>query len=142
VPFFQDSLLILRTVRAACALLLCCFLPPVLAAFPGALSPATAGSACFLPPRPCSHLGLHCPLLSLCVVLCVVCCLFGHFLFFGVFLSGVLVRSSCCVVVFVCCAWCQLTEVTKIAEGRRPNITHTHRDFLPPSRICGRLVCP
>ena len=108
---------------------LCCFLPSVLAAFPGALSLLLLlASACFLPPRPCSHLGLHCPLLSLCVVLCVVCCPFCIFCGFLVcFCPVLLVRSSRCVVVFVCCAWCQLTEVTK--DCRRPpaqHHTHTH----------------
>ena len=62
------------TVRAACAHLLglCCFLPPVLAAFPGALCLLLLlAFACCLPPRPCSHLGFHCPHLS-CVCFCVL----------------------------------------------------------------------
>ena len=67
------------TVRAACALLLglCCFLPPVLAAFPGAFSLLLLlASACCLPPRPCSLFGFLCPLRCLCVFLGVVCCPF------------------------------------------------------------------
>ena len=128
------------TVRAACALLLglCCFLPSVLAAFPAALSLLLLlASACFLPPRPCSHLGLRCPHLSLCVVLCVVCCPFLAFFcgFLVCFCLVFLVRSSCCVVVFVCCAWCQLTDVTKDCRGPPAPTSHTHtrhRDFLPP----------
>ena len=56
--------------RAACALLLglCCFLPPVLAAFPGALFVLLLlASACCLPPRPCSFFGFLCPLHCRCV---------------------------------------------------------------------------
>ena len=65
--------------RAACVLLLglCCFLPPVLAAFLGALFVLLLlASACCLPPRPCSFFGFLCPLRCLCVFWCVVCCPF------------------------------------------------------------------
>ena len=105
--------------RAACALLLglCCFLPPVLAAFPGALSVLLLlASACCLPPRPCSFFGFLCPLRCRCVFWCVVCCPFVlasccgcWFCFCLVFL----VCSSRFVVGFVGCASCQLTKVTK-----------------------------
>ena len=138
------------TVRAACAHLLglCCFLPPVLAAFPGALSLLLLlASACCLPPRPCSHFGFHCPLRCLCVFLCVVCCPFLAFcVLFGLFLCGVfgpLFRLCCC---FLCCAWCQLTEVTKDCRGAPAPTSHTHTPATVtsslPSRICWRLVCP
>ena len=36
---------------------------------PGRSLPSTAAGLLLLPPRPCSHLGFYCPLLSLCVVL-------------------------------------------------------------------------
>ena len=78
--------------RAACALLLglCCFLPPVLAAFPGALFVLLLlASACCLPPRPCSFVGFLCPLRCLCVFWFVVCCPF--------------VLAFCCVCWFCFC---------------------------------------
>ena len=139
------------TVRAACALLLglCCFLPSVLAAFPGALSLLLLlASACFLPPRPCSHLGFHRPHLSLCVVLCVVCYPFLAFFlwFFGLFFVWCFWSALPVVLLFLCAVpGVSLLRWLRIAEGRRPQ-HHTHTPATVtsslPSRICWRLVCP
>ena len=109
------------TGRATCAHLLglCYFLPSVLAGFPGALSfLLLLASACFLPSRPCSHLGFHCPHLSLCVVLCVDCCPFLAFCFFAF--------GPLCLV--------SATEVTKIAEGCLPH-HHTHTATVTSSPL-------
>ena len=79
--------------RAACALLLglCCFLPPVLAAFPGALFVLLLlASACCLPPRPCSFFAR-----------------FAAFVCFGVWFVAPLFWPLVMVVgfVFVWCFW-------------------------------------
>ena len=121
--------------RAACAHLLglCCFLPPVLAAFPGALSLLLLlASACFLPSRPCSHLAFTARV-SACVCFFVLFVLL--FWPFVVFCLVLLVLSSCCVDVFLCCAWCQLTEVTKDCRVLPAPSSHTHTpaNGLPPS---------
>ena len=131
--------------RAACAHLLglCCFLPPVLAAFPGALSLLLLlASACFLPSRPCSHLAFTARV-SACVCFFVLFVLL--FWPFVVFCLVLLVLSSCCVDVFLCCAWCQLTEVTKDCRVLPASSSHTHtRQWTSslPSRIIWRLACP
>ena len=138
--------------RAACALLLglCCFLPPVLAAFPGALFVLLLlASACCLPLRPCSFFGFLCLLRCLCVFWCVVCCPFCLASCCGCWLCSCLVTlvllvcSSHIDVGLVGCAWCQLTKVTKDCRGPPAPTSHTHTrhsDFLPPVAFGGWFV--
>ena len=131
--------------RAACALLLglCCFLPPVLAAFPGALFVLLLlASACCLPPRPCLFFGFLCPLRCLCVFWCVVCCPFFLASCCGCWFCSCLVFLVCSSrldVGLVGCACCQLTKVTKDCRGPPAPTSHTHTPATVTSSLPSHL---
>ena len=102
------------------------------------LPPAAAGLRLLSPSSSLFALRLSPPASQpVCGFVCCLLSFFGIFfvVFWFVFCLVFLVRSSGCVVVFVCCAWCQLTEVTKDCRGPPAPTSHTHtrhRDFLPP----------
>ena len=113
------------------------------------LPPAAAGLRLLSPSSSLFALRLSPPASQpVCGFVCCLLSFFGIFfvVFWFVFCLVFLVRSSGCVVVFVCCAWCQLTEVTKDCRGPPAPTSHTHTPATVtsslPSRICWRLVCP